>query len=178
MKSGWAGIATMVALGVLAAEAHAQGEREPQGLRFWAGTSLANRETNLGRQVFSSAGLTQDISRSKNGSLEIYADAFRVVAQPVAVVARKKTNDVLGAGVARVFTTTDKAGVGTFYGVGVGYYRSRLQDTQPGVANRTVYSVGGKLFAGTSLDGPFFLQGQVTLFKDTSDIQLGVGARF
>ncbi|MBB6051983.1 hypothetical protein [Armatimonas rosea] len=179
MKSGRGGlcvVATVLALGALAGSAKAQAE--PQGVRFWIGPSLGNRDNEIARQTLSAIGYSKALGRDKNESLEFYADAFRVINRPAEVVARKVTDEVIGAGFQRLYKVTDKAGVGAYYGFGLGFYRNRQSDTFLGGGSVTSQSAGGKLLVGTSIDGPFFLQLQLTYMNTRTDFQLGVGQRF
>ena len=167
----------MFVLGVLASAAVAQ-EKTPQGLRVWLGPSLGSRESQVLHQTFSSAGVSKDISHRRNDSYQLYVDAFRVVARPAEILSRTTTNQAYGVGLSRVHMSTDQAGVGTFYGFGLGYYRTHKTDTFPGIATVNTQSIGGKLLLGINIDGPYFLQTQFSFASGASDLQLGVGYRF
>jgi hypothetical protein len=175
-RGGLLGVATVLLLGAVATSAQAQ--EAPQGTRIWIGPSLGNRDNEIARQTLSAIGFSKDLSREKNESLQVYVDAFRVINRPAEVVARKVTDEVIGAGFARVYSVKDKAGVGAYYGFGLGFYRNRQSDTFLGGGTATSQSAGGKLLVGTSLDGPFFLQLQLTYMNTRTDFQLGIGQRF
>jgi hypothetical protein len=174
------GIAAALALGGGMGVAQAQTPKQegPKGVRLWIGPSLGNKDNELSRQMLSSFGYSRDLTKSQDESFQFYIDAFRVVDRPAEVVPRKVTDEVIGAGLARMYKLTDKAGVGAFYGFGLGFYRNRQTDTFITTGSATSQSAGGKLFVGTSIDGPFFLQLQLTYMNTRTDFQLGVGQKF
>ncbi|WP_395094407.1 hypothetical protein [Armatimonas sp.] len=162
-------------LGALMSGAAAQGN-QPQGFRVWVGPSLGNRDYELGKQAFSALGVAKDIKR--DGAVQVYLDAFHIVERPVEVLPRVINEDVVGLGLARVFHLTDKAGVGSFYGFGLGLYRDQRTDSFPQTPKTTNNTLGMKLLAGTSIDGQFFVQAQLTYLSGRNDFQLGVGRKF
>ena len=177
MRVRWSVACGVFALGVLASAAVAQ-EAPTQGFKVWLGPSLGSRESQVLHQTFSSVGVAKDISRRQDESYQLYVDAFRVVSRPAEIFSRTTTNEVLGAGIARLFKSKDSAGTGMFYGFGVGYYRTHKTDTFPGIATVNTQSIGGKLLLGMNIDGPYFLQTQFSFTSGASDLQLGVGRRF
>lgn len=167
--------AALITLGIGTA---ARAQEGPAGARVWIGSSLGNRDNELGRQAISAIGYARDLTRGQDETLQFYIDAFRVVNRPAEVVERKVTDEVIGAGFLRMYKLTDKAGVGAFYGFGLGFYRNRQADTFATGGVATSQSAGGKLLVGTSIDGPYFLQLQVTYMNTRTDFQLGVGRKF
>jgi hypothetical protein len=177
MRFRWSVVSGIFALGVLGSAAVAQ-ETTPQGIKVWLGPSLGSRESQVLHQTFSSVGISKDISSRRNDSFQLYGDAFRVVSRPAEILPRTTTNQAFGIGLSRMHRSTDQAGMGTFYGFGVGYYRTHKTDTFPGIATVNTQSIGGKLFMGLNIDGPYFLQTQYSFASGVSDWQLGVGRRF
>ena len=107
MRVRWSVAGGVFALGVLASAAVAQ-EAPKQGFKVWLGPSLGSRESQVLYQTFSSIGVAKDISRRPDESYQLYVDAFRVVSRPADVFSRTTTNEVLGAGIARLYKSKDQ----------------------------------------------------------------------
>jgi len=164
-------------LSVLALAGLAQAQ-SGDGVRVWVGPSLSTRSSAVGQQIFSSGGVMQDISSHAQDKLQLYGDVIRIVNRPIGAVLKTKEELIYGAGVATLFHAKGAAGTDLYYGVGVGMYRSRKTDSSVAGPSTTKEGLGGKVFVGTSIGGPYFLQLQGTVLSGRNDLQLGVGSKF
>lgn len=166
-------------LGALVVAGAVQAQSETvDGVRVWVGPSLSARNSSVGQQIFSSGGVTQDISRHQQDTLHLYGDVISIVNRPVGVTLKTQEELIYGVGIQTIFHSKGTAGTGTYFGIGLGAYRSTKRDSSVAGPSVTKNGLGGKVFVGTSIGGPYFLQLQGTVLKGRNDLQLGVGSKF
>lgn len=164
---------------VLPSIGHAQDRPLGRETRIWTGLSLGTEDSSLTQRMFSTGGLTRTLSYSGTSTIDVYVDALRLVERPVAISgAGTVTSNLFGLGFAWTFHKRDLAGTATYFGYGLGVYRDRKTDTRVHAGAKESTDIGGKLFVGTSVGGPYFLQGQFSILTNHKDLQLGVGRRF